>query len=126
MKNDFSHFIKHLKLEAVALALLMIVLTHELGYSLWVLPATFILFDVGMVGYVKNPITGALFYNLTHNLTLPTLMIAVGSLFSIDVVAVIGFCWTFHIAVDRALGFGLKNKTSFHHTHLGKIKKSIN
>lgn len=123
MRNDLAHFIKHLKLEAVALALLMIVLTYESGYSLWVLPATFLLFDVGMVGYLKNPVTGAIFYNISHSLTIPTLMIAGGSLFSIDVVAVIGFCWTFHIAVDRALGFGLKNKTSFHQTHLGKIKR---
>lgn len=124
MKSDLAQFIKHLKLEAVALAILMIVLTNESGYSLWVLPVTFLLFDVGMVGYLKNPVTGALFYNLTHSLTIPTIMIATGSFFSLDVVAVIGFCWTFHIAVDRALGFGLKNKTSFHNTHLGKIKKS--
>lgn len=121
MKSDLAQFIKHLKLEAVALAVLMIVLIHESNYSLWVLPATFLLFDVGMVGYLKNPLTGAIFYNISHSLTIPTLMIAGGSLFSIDVVAVIGFCWTFHIAVDRALGFGLKNKTSFHQTHLGKI-----
>ena len=124
MKSDLAQFIKHLKLEAVALALLMTVLTYESNYSLWVLPATFLLFDVGMVGYLKNPVTGAIFYNITHSLTIPTLLIAVGTLFTLDAVAVIGFCWTFHIAVDRALGFGLKNKTSFHHTHLGKIKKS--
>lgn len=124
MKSDFEQFIKHLRLEALAIALLMVVLTYESNYSLWVIPATFLLFDVGMFGYFKDPRTGAIFYNLTHSLTLPTLMIATGALFSMGVVSVIGFCWTFHIAVDRALGFGLKNKTSFHHTHLGKISKS--
>jgi len=124
MKNDFSKFIKHLRLEALAIAILMVVLTYKSNFSLWVLPATFLLFDAGMIGYLKGPRIGAIFYNISHNQTIPTLMIALGTLLSLDVVGVIGFCWTFHIAIDRALGFGLKNKTSFHHTHLGKIKNS--
>jgi hypothetical protein len=119
--KEFEKFIRQLKLEAVALAILMVVLTYKSSYSLWVLPITFLLFDAGMIGYLKNPKTGALFYNLTHNLTAPTLMIVSGILFDYEAVAVIGFCWTFHIAIDRALGFGLKHKTSFHHTHMGNI-----
>ena len=44
------HFIKHLKIEAVAHAALMAVLLYEKDYPLWPLPATFLLFDIGMVG----------------------------------------------------------------------------
>lgn len=29
--------------------------------------------------------------------------------------------WAFHVAVDRALGYGLKLAAGFEHTHLGRI-----
>lgn len=121
--KEFEKFVRHLRLEAISLAVLMAVLTYRSGYGLWVIPLTFLLFDIGMVGYLKDAKTGALFYNLSHNLTVPTLFIAVGVLFKQEIVSVIGFCWTFHIAVDRTLGFGLKHAASFHKTHMGIIGK---
>lgn len=120
--KEFEKFIKHLKLEAVALALLMAVLTYYSSAPLWILPLTFILFDIGMIGYLIDNRTGALTYNVTHNLTIPTLLIASGLVFGVEVIAIVGYCWTFHIAIDRALGFGLKHKHSFHETHMGHIK----
>jgi hypothetical protein len=33
----------------------------------------------------------------------------------------IGLIWIIHIAVDRALGYGLKLSTGFQDTHLGRI-----
>lgn len=124
--KDFENFITHLRYEAIALALLMIVLTYNSTAPLWILPATFLFFDIGMIGYIKNTKLGALTYNVSHNLTIPTLLVACGLLFDINWVAILGFCWTFHIAVDRSIGFGLKHQHSFNETHLGKIgKKSI-
>ncbi|WP_240639249.1 DUF4260 family protein [Micromonospora ureilytica] len=32
--------------------------------------------------------------------------------------------WAFHIAVDRALGYGLKTTEGFEHTHLGRMGKA--
>lgn len=61
--NDFAHFVKHLKFEALALAVLMIVLTHESEYSKWWLIIAFPLFDIGMIGYARNTRLGALTYN---------------------------------------------------------------
>lgn len=121
VSKDFRYFVTHLRFEAFALAALMVALTHISSAPLWILPATFLLFDVGMIGYVFNPKLGALTYNLAHNATVPTLLITFGVLFDWEVVSVIGFCWTFHIAVDRILGYGLKHKHGFTHTHLGKI-----
>ena len=121
---DFSVFFRRLKLEAVALAILMIVLMSESSAPFWLMPASFLLFDIGMVGYVFNPRIGSITYNAMHNLTVPTLCIALGIVLSIEALSVLGYCWTFHIAVDRALGFGLKHKHSFHETHLGSIKKN--
>lgn len=120
--NDFKNFVLHLKLEAIALATLMVALTHVSSAPLWVLPVTFLIFDIGMVGYIKDTKLGAMTYNFTHDLTLPTLLVAFGVFFNAEAVAVTGYCWTFHIAVDRALGFGLKHSHSFHATHLGSIK----
>jgi hypothetical protein len=119
--QTLSHFIIRLKLEAVALAGLMIVLTYLSSAPLWILPATFLLFDIAMIGYVFNPALGARIYNMVHDATLPTLLIAGGLLLETEWVSIVGFCWTFHIAVDRALGYGLKHPHSFHLTHLGKI-----
>lgn len=31
--------------------------------------------------------------------------------------------WAFHVGVDRALGYGLKFRDRFTHTHLGEIGK---
>lgn len=119
--QELEKFIRHLKFEALALAILMIVLTHQSSAPLWILAATFLVFDIGMVGYLKSTKVGALTYNITHDLTAPTLLIAGGVLLDLEPIAIAGFCWTFHIAVDRTLGFGLKHKHSFKHTHLGKI-----
>ena len=123
MSNDFKRFITHLKLEALALAVLMIVLTYYSSAPLWILPATFLFFDVGMIGYIKDTRLGAITYNLSHDLTLPTLLIAAGLVFNYEAVSIVGFCWAFHIAVDRTFGFGLKHDHSFTATHLGDIGK---
>lgn len=121
--KDFEKFVKHLRLEAIALAILMVVLTYESPAPLWILPATFLFFDIGMIGYIKDTKLGALTYNISHDLTIPTILIASGILFDITWVAIFGFCWTFHVAVDRSLGYGLKHQHSFKETHLGKIGK---
>lgn len=123
MSKDFRNFVTHLKLEAVALAILMVVLTYESDYSLWWLLISFLAFDIGALGYAINPKIGSYTYNLMHNFTIPTLLIAGGIMFDSQIVSLVGYCWTFHISVDRALGYGLKHKTSFHETHMGKIGK---
>jgi hypothetical protein len=74
-----------------------------------------------MFGYLINNKVGARSYNALHNATFPTLLIAFGLIIDIEWISILGICWTFHIAVDRALGYGLKHEESFAHTHLGKI-----
>ena len=117
------HFIRHLKIEAIAHGALMAVLLYKKDYPLYLLPATFLLFDIGMAGYLISPRVGAASYNFFHNHTPSILLILFGLLTDRSAIAVVGYCWSFHIAVDRMLGFGLKTPTSFFHTHLGSIKK---
>lgn len=121
--KDFEKFVKQLKLEAITLAILMVVLTNKSSAPLWILPASFLFFDIGAIGYFKDSKFGAITYNVFHNLTIPTLLIAFGIFADVEWVAVLGFCWTFHIAVDRSLGYGLKHSHSFKETHLGSIGK---
>ncbi len=123
MSRDFRNFVTHLKLEAIALAILMLVLTYESSYSMWWLLIAFLFFDIGIVGYLINSKVGSYTYNLMHNFTVPTLLIAAGILFDAEIISLIGYCWTFHISIDRALGYGLKHTTSFKETHMGKIGK---
>ena len=122
--DDLKYFVTHLRFEALALAILMVVLTYKSSAPVWILFVTFLLFDICMIGYAINPKVGSIMYNLIHNATIPTLFVATGVLFDLEVVAIIGFCWTFHTAIDRVLGYGLKHESSFNHTHLGKIRKN--
>ena len=121
--NDFEKFIKSLRLEGLALAILMVVLIYNSTAPLWILPATFLLFDISIIGYKFSNKIGAKTYNFIHNATIPTILIAAGLLVDIEWISILGICWTFHIAVDRTLGYGLKHEESFTHTHLGKIGK---
>ncbi len=121
--HDFINIITHLRFEAWSLALLMAVLTYNSSAPLWILALTFPMFDLSMIGYLFNSRSGAQLYNLVHNATIPTLLIALGALFGQETVSVVGFCWTFHIAIDRLLGFGLKFNHSFHATHMGEINR---
>jgi hypothetical protein len=121
--KNFKKIVRSLRLEGLALALLMVVLIEKSSAPLWILPATFLLFDVSIIGYSISNKIGAKTYNIIHNATLPTILIAVGLLIDIEWISILGICWTFHIAVDRSLGYGLKHESSFKHTHLGKIGK---
>lgn len=80
--KDFEKFVKHLRFEALALAVLMFVLAYKSQYSLWWLLAGFPIVDICLVGYLFGPKIGALTYNLAHNAALPTTLIAIGITFN--------------------------------------------
>lgn len=106
---------------AVAILLAMI----AWGQSWWVLLLAFLAFDLSALGYLVNQQIGAFCYNLVHNYTAPALLMAGWAALSLREVhaewlMVLAACWGFHVAVDRALGFGLK-LGPFTHTHLGLI-----
>lgn len=109
---------------AVAIILAMVAWSQ----SWWVLLLAFLAFDLSALGYLVNQRVGALCYNLVHNYTAPALLMATWAMLYLsdvttDWIAVLAACWGFHVAVDRALGFGLKLGT-FTHTHLGVIGKA--
>jgi hypothetical protein len=88
--------------------------------------------DIGMLGYLVGPRTGAFTYNLLHHKGMALLLAgvglaseglslmmgtpALGQVFLIASIILYG-----HSSMDRMLGYGLKFGDSFQHTHLGWI-----
>ncbi|GIJ33410.1 DUF4260 domain-containing protein [Micromonospora sediminimaris] len=117
------------RIESVVVAAFAVVVTVAVGYAWWWLLALFLIFDLSMVGYLRGPRVGAVCYNLVHSYALPALLGAVAVAFAafrdpIDWLGILAIAWVFHIAVDRALGYGLKTTEGFEHTHLGRIGKA--
>jgi hypothetical protein len=94
----------------------------------WLLPAAFVVFDLSALGYLVNERAGALSYNLVHNYAGPAALVVGWAVLRLgqvgtDWLLLLAACWGFHVAVDRALGFGLKTGP-FAHTHLGTVGAS--
>jgi hypothetical protein len=74
-----------------------------------------------MFGYLLGAKVGAAFYNAAHVLAGPALAAAAGVALGSALFLHVAIVWLFHIAVDRALGYGLKRSSGFRDTHLGRI-----
>lgn len=111
---------------AVALAALVTVVVLFPDWW-WVVFAAFLVFDLSMLGYLRSPAAGATTYNMVHNYAFPAVAalaaLTLGSVSEVlsTTAGVLACAWTFHVAVDRALGYGLKLPDSFSSTHLGQI-----
>jgi hypothetical protein len=92
-------------------------------FDWWWLLIWFLVFDISTLGYLINKKIGALTYNIGHSLIGPTCLIALYIVTFSQTLLFIILLWLFHIFVDRAMGYGLKHSTGFHHTHLGTIGK---
>ena len=96
------------------------------GYALlggsWTLFLLLILApDLSMLGYLAGARVGAIAYNSFHVLIWPACLIATGLWAGSATATEIGLIWLAHVAMDRALGYGLKLPTGFKDTHLGRI-----
>ena len=113
-----------LKTEELAEMLLAAFVFAHLPYAWWVLPATFLLPDLSMLGYLAGPRVGAASYNLLHHKALAIAVGVAGWLLGQPVLVLAGTVLLFHSAFDRLLGYGLKYGTSFQDTHLGGVGKA--
>lgn len=112
-----------LKLEELAQLLLAVLVFAHLPFAWWVLPATFLLPDLSMLGYLAGPRVGAASYNLAHHKALAIAVGLAGWLLGVPVLVLAGTILLFHSAFDRLLGYGLKYSTGFQDTHLGRVGK---
>lgn len=111
------------RVESVAIIALIVIGSLEVGFHWWWLLALFLAFDLSALAYLKNPGVGAQLYNAVHNYTLPAVLFGVYLASDVTWLAPVALAWGFHVAVDRALGYGLKFEDNFQHTHLGWIGK---
>jgi hypothetical protein len=108
-----------LRLEGLAALIAGIVLYGQLGGDwLWFVPALLAV-DISLAGYLKEPALGATIYNFAHNWAVGLLVLGIVIALKTDLLALVGAVLIAHVGMDRAVGYGLKLKTSAHATHLG-------
>lgn len=112
-----------LKLEELALFLLCIFLFGKLNFEWWWFPALLLLPDLGMLGYLVNPKTGAFTYNLVHHRLTASLIATYALTYGNEYWKLAAIILFAHISFDRLMGYGLKYNDSFNNTHLGVIGK---
>lgn len=119
-----SSAITWLRAEGLAAFVLSIALFSqtELGWGPFLL--LLLAPDLSMVGYLGGPRAGAAAYNLAHTYASPALLGGIAHLSDRPVILSLALIWSAHIGLDRALGYGLKLSTGFHHTHLGPIGRN--
>jgi hypothetical protein len=113
-----------LRFESLLLLVLATYLYRQTGLSWGLFAAVFLLPDLGLLGYLVSPAAGAAFYNTLHHQGLAVALYLAGIATSQEWLQATGTVMLAHSAFDRVLGFGLKYKDGFHHTHLGFIGKN--
>ena len=110
-----------LRIEYAALALAALVAYQLFGGSWWLFAALILVPDISMAGYLANPRVGAWCYNAVHSWIAPVVLWLVALAGGSPLLTHIAIILAAHIAIDRALGYGLKHESAFRDTHLGTI-----
>jgi len=110
-----------LKTEELAEVIFALAVFANLPYAWWVLPATLLLPDLSMAGYLAGPRVGAFCYNFAHHKALAIGVGLAGWYLEHPVLMLAGTVLLLHSAFDRMLGYGLKYTTGFQDTHLGDV-----
>ena len=125
-----------LKLEELAQLLICIVVLVMNDMPWWSYPVLALGPDIGMLGYLVNPRTGAFTYNLLHHKGFALLVAGIG-MGSVELslkwgAPLIGHTLLMasvilygHSCMDRMFGYGLKFGDSFQNTHLGGLGKAV-
>jgi hypothetical protein len=93
------------------------------GLSWWWFAALILTPDVGMLGYLGGPKTGAYLYNIFHHKGVALIIALAGALTGTFALVFAGYILFSHSSLDRMLGYGLKFEKGFRYTHLGVVGK---
>jgi hypothetical protein len=91
-------------------------------FSWWIWVVLFLSPDIAILSYSINKDTGAVIYNIFHHKFIAIAIGACGLFTSNNILMLISALLFSHAAFDRMLGFGLKYRDDFKHTHLGWTK----
>lgn len=110
-----------LKLEELGQLLLSLILFNHLDYAWWVYPASILLPDISMIGYMVNTKVGAWLYNFFHHKLIAIIFLVFGFGLNNSLLILSGVILFGHSAMDRIFGYGLKFNDNFKNTHMGWI-----
>ncbi|GAB3722824.1 DUF4260 domain-containing protein [Spirosoma lituiforme] len=110
-----------LKSEELIQFLAAIYLFSRLSFAWWWFPALILVPDVSMIGYLVNPLVGAVSYNIVHHKGLGIVIGLLGLMAGNQTLMLAGIILFAHSSMDRMLGYGLKYADSFKHTSLENL-----
>ena len=113
-----------LRLDGLAVAVAVIAAFAFTGGNWWIFALLILAPDLSMLGLALGETTGARIYNWAHSYTLPIILGAAGFFGGPILLLHVALIWTAHIAIDRAVGYGLKYPSDIHSTHLGVMGKA--
>src|SRR5262245_9912351 len=123
---DFFWTVRWIRADAIAVfAAAVWAMTVTDGRWSWFL-ALFLVPDLSMLGYLFGSRVGAGAYNTVHMYGWPLALLATGLGGHRSLMTTAALSWIAHIALDQALGYGLKLSTAFENTVLGPIGRSRN
>ena len=107
-----------LQIEQLCLFLGCIYLFARLKMKWWWFPALLLVPDLGMIGYLINPVVGAIKYNIVHFQGTAVAIGVFGWAKGNRAWMLAGVILLAHSTMDRAIGTGLKYFDGFWHTSL--------
>jgi hypothetical protein len=110
-----------LRFEALAALVVATALFFWFGGNPWLFAILFFAPDLSFIGYGVNARVGALAYNSLHSYLLPAALGILGMVLGQPLLYQLALILVAHIGLDRSLGYGLKDASSFHLTHLGPV-----
>jgi hypothetical protein len=121
---DLFWTVRWIRADAIAIfiaAVWAMTLTHG---RWWWFFALFLGPDLSISAYRFGSRVGAVVYNTTHMYAWPLALLAAGLANHRSLSTTAALSWIAHIALDQALGYGLKLPMNFEHTALGPIGRS--
>ena len=109
---------RSLRLEGAGVAAAAAAAYFAIDGPVWLFVLLALAPDVSMLAYAAGSRTGSVVYNAFHTPLAPLALGAAGVWLGATPAVWVALVWAAHIGVDRAVGYGLKYRTGFGHTHL--------
>ena len=110
-----------LRVEYLALLALVLAIYWDRGESWLLFAVLFLVPDLSFAVAIAGPEPGIISYNLAHTAIGPVVLATIGIFADWNVGIALGLIWFAHLALDRAIGYGLKYSLDKGDAHLGRI-----
>jgi len=118
--------VKYQRVESLAILLAAGAFYSSQGFNILLFFLLLMVVDISIFAYIWGKNFGNHIYNLFHSYLVPAGLISAGVITHHRLLLSLGLIWAAHIALDRTLGYGLKEDKGFYYTHLGRISQKKN